>query len=329
MAQLLKKIFGHEAQIKKLLTAQKSGHLPHALLFVGPSGVGRKRVAWALAQTLLCKEEELACGNCVDCLQVEKEINTNILFIEPEGLSIKVEAIRPLFRFLSLQSSSLARVVIMDSAHQMNPQAAGSLLKILEEPPSDTYFILISNHLSSLPITIRSRVQALRFSPLNLQDLQAVLEQNQMSDHEGSWLLQAAQGSLDNIEKWRENKEARLQSFNLLKAALLKEELYSLGDLTDLVKEREKALFVCLCWQQILRDAFILKVGSKSKVIHPDQTELLNLLQALPLEKLSLFFQNTVQLEWDLKSYVDSSLAFDNLFILLRDKSSKLKIKPR
>ena len=348
MAQILKNIYGHKPQLKKLLKAKRDNHLPHALLFAGPSGIGRKKAAWALAQTLLCKEQDPACGECVSCISVEREKNQHILFIHPDGLYIKVDSIRQVSQFLSLQSFAPARIIIIDSAHQMNLQAANSLLKILEEPPLNVYFILISSHLLALPVTIRSRVQIMRFLPLKPEDLYNVVKASQtdsvmetelkkkvtvkskgtqkseevsLMGLKEEWLVRASHGSMDNLEKWIERKELRDQAFDLMEKAVIKGEFYSLGDLTGLVKDRNQALFVCLCWQQILRDARIMQLGSKDDVIHQDQQGILNILKKVSSEVLDDFFQRTVQLEQDLKAYLDSSLAFDNLFLYLRSGS--------
>ncbi len=334
MAQLLNSIYGHQSQLKKLLDAKKNKHLPHALLFAGPSGIGRKKAAWALAQSLLCEKQHPACGECSSCINVEREKSQDILFIQPEGLYIKVESIRPISRFLALQSFAPARVIIIDSAHQMNPQAANSLLKTLEEPPENVYFILISSHLSSLPVTIRSRVQILRFLPLGAKDLHIVMKMSQKEEQKKitgeesqpeslEWMVKASQGSMDNFEKWRENKDVREQAFNLLKRAVRGEESYTFGELSDLVKNREQALFVCLCWQQILRDACMIKLNSAGSVIHQDQKKFLNVLETLPFGTLNTFFQKTMELEQDLKGYLDSVLAFDNLFFQLRQLQKK------
>ena len=337
MAQLLKNIRGHQAPLKQLLSAKKNNHLPHALLFTGPSGIGKEKVAWALAQSLLCEEQSPACGKCAACLKVEQRNNLNVLYIEPEGLYIKVDAIRYISRFVSLQSFSPARVVIIASAHLMNLQAANSLLKILEEPPENIYFILVSSHLSALPVTIRSRVQTLRFLPLSVEELQEEisLKENSQKKEKGKdketassnnlmekWMVQAAHGRLDEWEKWQENKEIRKQAFELLKKAVLVQDLFSFESLSDLVKKREQALFVCLCWQQVLRDACMRKLKSQD-IIHRDQEELLNALGQLSSNTLDDFFQKTVEMENDLKRYVDALLVFDNVFLYIREKQKE------
>ncbi|MYE07483.1 MAG: DNA polymerase III subunit, partial [Oligoflexia bacterium] len=243
MAQLLNHICGHQLPLIKLLKAKQDRHLPHALLFSGPAGIGKKKVALALAQTLLCEKSYPACGECDDCINTEYENSQHVLFIQPDGLYIKSESIRQISKFISLQSFAPARVIIIDPADRMNLSSANSLLKILEEPPPNVYFILISSHLSALPVTIRSRVQILRFQPLKMEDLYTIIERNQkekleqkepgkkkkdkknekgtlFSPLENHWMIRASHGSMNNLEKWWENKELRDQALKLLKESI-------------------------------------------------------------------------------------------------------------
>ena len=366
MGILLNNIYGHKQELKRLLNAIKSQRLPHALLFTGPEGIGKKKVAFALAQHLLCEAHThvlpSACGQCLSCVTVENQNNPHIMFISPKGLYIKVDTIREIGRFLSLQSLSPARVVIIDSAHQMNLSSANSFLKILEEPPNNVYFILISSSVSSLPVTIRSRTQILRFSPLSPKDTYSVLNQIKVAsveeEQENHWLVSISQGSLSELEKWREKKEETKTALQLLKQISPKQELCSLKELSLLVKDREQALFVCLCWQKIIREARIRQsaitghvptnllpdVALSSKPNYPSHKhkktstksksspvmkalggEVLDLLTPLSPNLLDLFFQKTIQMEQDLKRHVDCTLVFDHFLVFCRNEIQKQK----
>ena len=313
MAGLLKDIRGQDWILGKLVSACRNHHLPHALLFTGPSGVGRKKSAWALSQILLCPQAQKPCGKCPSCRRVAGQNTESVLLIEPQTLHIKIESIRSILKFVSLQSFAPARVIIIDSAHQMNVQAAGCLLKILEEPPGDVYFILISSHPSSLPVTIRSRTQMFRFSPLKKKD---------MPIHREDWMVQAAHGRMDQIQKWEENQSLRKKSFELLKAMLLNQPLAAFQDLGDLLKKREEALFVCLCWQQIFRDGRMSQVDPQN-LIHSDQKEMTALLKNLPPSFLEECFVKTLQTEQDIKSYLDSKMLFDHLCLQIKHQVRK------
>ena len=102
-------------------------------------GIGKRQVAVAVAQQLLCSGRQEACGECSDCIRVKAGKHESVL-LQPDGAQIKVEQSRSVIKFLSLKSNHSVRIVIIDDAHLMNSQAANSLLKILEEPPSGVYF---------------------------------------------------------------------------------------------------------------------------------------------------------------------------------------------
>lgn len=145
----------------RLKQAVREKHLAHGLLFSGPNEDFNRRLALGLAQLLVC-ETETPCGECGPCRRVELEASESLHWLRAEGNVIKIEPIRELKERLALAAWSGPRVVVLEPAHQLNPQAANALLKSLEEPPEQTYFILLSTHERALLPTIRSRVQILR-----------------------------------------------------------------------------------------------------------------------------------------------------------------------
>ncbi len=107
------------------------------------------------------------CGKCPSCSGVLNETNQNLIIVEPSGNSIKIEKIHQVNSLLSLTPSFGGhRFVIIDDAQAMNPNAMNALLKILEEPPDKTVFILISPNINGLLPTIASRCSLLAFKPV-------------------------------------------------------------------------------------------------------------------------------------------------------------------
>lgn len=150
-------ILGHEQQRENLRQALQKGLLPHALLFSGEEGIGKKRVALECARLLHCKG-----GADKPC-----ETHPDHHRIEPEGKSIKIEALRKLKQKIFLHPlEGEVKTVLIDDAHLMTEACANALLKILEEPPQDTYFFLVTSRLAKILPTIRSRCRHLSFSPL-------------------------------------------------------------------------------------------------------------------------------------------------------------------
>jgi len=140
-----------------------AGRVPQALLIAGHAGIGKMRLARAFAQRLLCRRPgDFACGECVSCQLFEAQTHPDFLAVEPAepGKTITVDAIRGLIGTLSLTPQYRGyRVVILAPAHQMNPAAANSLLKTLEEPDEHTVMLLLTESPSSLPATVLSRCQ--------------------------------------------------------------------------------------------------------------------------------------------------------------------------
>jgi len=174
--------------VKQQLLGQGLERLPHALLLLGPPGVGRLAFAEQLAALLLCESAApklVACGNCQACRWLEGGNHPDFRKVAPDGDDeaegdsdekarektkkrspgmIRINQIRELESFVFVGSHRAGnRVVLISEAEAMNPAAANSLLKILEEPPSSVYFILISIRSKALLPTIRSRCRVISF----------------------------------------------------------------------------------------------------------------------------------------------------------------------
>jgi len=175
-------VVGHD-QVKPLIArAARRGTLPPSLIFAGPSGVGKRMVALALAQLVNCLPPagpagEDACGECASCRRIARGVHADVLIIEPgESGTIKIEQIREAIERAAYRPfEGRRRVVILDDAEQVVPAAQDALLKTLEEPPAGTTFVLVSSVPETLLSTIRSRCQRLRFGRLSPADVAAVL----------------------------------------------------------------------------------------------------------------------------------------------------------
>lgn len=159
------------AQWQQLVRARAAGRLGHALLLVGPSGLGKAAFAQALAGALLCESpapDGSACGRCRACHLLSVGNHPDLERVVPEevGKAIKVEAVRDWCVRSGLTAQLGGRkVAIVDPADAMNVSAANSLLKTLEEPTPDTVQLLVTSAPHRLPATIRSRCQRVEFSP--------------------------------------------------------------------------------------------------------------------------------------------------------------------
>ncbi len=211
-------LIGNETAHEALAAAMASGQLHHAWLLVGPEGLGKARFARMAAARMLAEAAEpegLAPGFDVpahsrtaqllaarshpdyrEMMRLPKDVD------KPEqGLarSIPVTQVRTLIAsFSTMPSLSRRRVVVVDSIDDFErPGAANALLKVLEEPPEGTIFLLVSHSPGRLLPTIRSRCQLLRFEPLSAAQVATVLraELPDATASEIEALVRAGEGS--------------------------------------------------------------------------------------------------------------------------------------
>ena len=184
----------------QLQKARAAKRLPHALLFTGTTGVGKRALAELLAASLLCKTpgtDGRPCGSCRGCQLLQAATHPDFHHIEPEepGKAIRIDAIREYIGKEGLTSHAGGyKVVLIEPAEAMNQAAANSLLKTLEEPSGTTLILLLSSRPTSLPATIRSRCQRITFpvpSPESAKDWL----RSRVGGQEPGALLQLAHGA--------------------------------------------------------------------------------------------------------------------------------------
>lgn len=145
--------------------------LPHALLLTGNRGLGKEKFAYFLADYLLCLQsgEGGACGECRSCHLVKASTHPDKKVIRPQILLEQIHQARE-FCQQKAHFERGVKVVIILAAELMNRSAAGALLKILEEPPPDKYFILVTSKPALILPTIRSRCVDLHFNSVSLPE---------------------------------------------------------------------------------------------------------------------------------------------------------------
>lgn len=183
-------IEGHDRVVEQFRRALERGRLASSFLFVGPSGIGKRSFAVALARTLLCETRPEAamdpCGHCPACAQVAAGTHPDLIQVAKP----KDKAFLPVELFIGDREHRMReglcyeiglkpfaggrKIAIIDDADYFNAEGANSLLKTLEEPPPRSVLILIGTSPARQLPTIRSRCQLVRFEPLS-EDLVAKL----------------------------------------------------------------------------------------------------------------------------------------------------------
>lgn len=235
-------ILGQPKATAILQSVLSSGRTHHAWIFHGSQGVGKCTTAMAFARLLLCHDPQTdlagqreACGSCESCRLIDQPEATHpdLHVIRKELaaqsslrtvrsrklLSIPLDLLREFVIggeandgkfFDSAASKSPAlrhgKVFIIDEAHLLASVGQNALLKTLEEPPPNTYFILVTHQLDQLLITIRSRCQAVSFAALPNEIISQWLADNELdlTERETQWFIHFCNGSLGLAEMTRD-----------------------------------------------------------------------------------------------------------------------------
>lgn len=311
MARLIDGIVGHRALAQQIALSHHEGE-PVTWLFAGPAGIGKKKTARAIAQMWMCERDKQACGECGSCRRMEKLEHESYLEIKPDGAQIKVDQAREIIEFTRLNSISRHRVIVIDEAHALNVQAGSALLKVLEEPPEKTIFILISSNPSTLLSTIRSRSRHVRFKPLGPGDLRILFPEAP------SWAIKAAQGSAEVLHALcdQEFVGARTDAVRIFRS-LLEDEQFLLDNSwrTD-VKDRSFFGPMLRIWVSLIRDALFTQAKRADAVFNSDLKPTIDVLSALPAESLTRMLQNLLKVESEQNVNRDPQLVLEEAWHL-------------
>lgn len=190
----------HAGQLSALYELHQDNRLPHALLLSGPAGIGKRRLARALIELLLCQSPRagLACGECQGCHLSVAGSHPDLFLLEPAepGKGIRIDPVRELVDFGARTAQfSGYRVALIQPAEGMNRNAQNALLKTLEEPGEKMLLVLVSDQPSRLLPTVRSRCQLRLLSPPALPEARDWLATRLADPGQAAALLAAAGGA--------------------------------------------------------------------------------------------------------------------------------------
>ena len=285
-------LIGFEKEYNDLLNRYESNNLPNSILIHGLNGIGKRTFLNKLVKNII--NIEFKDNNVDHHLNLFKNnTHPNIKIIEKEidsktgkiKSNITIDQIRRLKTFLNstsiIQNSS--KIVIIDSADYLNISSANSMLKILEEPKENTYIFLISNQISLLLPTIRSRCLKIKFNTHNLTNFTNIIKDNidEISNEEINFYFELTYGSPGTTILYYNNDF--LDIFQLSIKCLLSNDLdddkINLSNILSKLTNDEFNNYLSML-------KFILIVANKLKVNRDDKS-LINMPNYLELESLS------------------------------------------
>ncbi len=195
-------LVGHDDVMRAFMDAwnRRDEHpIHHAWMLTGPKGVGKATMAHRIARQIY--------GNVGDLFIIDMERNIDKDGRpKPDGKSISVYTVRALIERMQLSSHSGGwRVIVVDSVDELNTAASNAILKLLEEPPAKTIFLLVVHQLSNVLPTVRSRARVEKMSPLSISELRTLCAKFLPDADIGTDILKLAQGSFGKIANLKQS----------------------------------------------------------------------------------------------------------------------------
>lgn len=330
------KIIGHERE-KAELRAMVAGHrLPHALLFTGAAGIGKRLFAETLAATLLCERQgDAPCGVCSSCREMAAGTHPDYYEVAPDFVDdkgalvhpkiIKIDEIRAMNAIASRYSTlGRGRVILIDEAERMNEPAANSLLKTLEEPAGEVTFILVTTSRTSLLDTIISRTMPVAFGMLAASELTAALTARGIAAEEAERLATLADGSIGRALALHEHgglatRDSALALLEELDTLSMDDVWRRAAELEGLERTELDDYFLYL--NMLLRDMLLLyEDGASPLIYHADvRGRLAALLSRFSEGRVFSLLALVRDMQRRLQTNVNIKLQLEGFFIRLRD----------
>ncbi len=332
----LSDIAGNKRVVEYFQRALTRDQLGHAYLFSGPEGVGKSTLAKVLCKMLLCRNPgaDGPCENCVSCHKVDSGNHPDFHFFSADGLYFKIDLIRQIIHQASLKPvESTWKTFLLEDVDYMRDEAANAFLKVLEEPPGQTIFFLISRRSEVLLPTIRSRCQTFEFQPLQPEEIKKWLMENQKAaEEEATYLSLSTHGSLGkaldvNPEQYQEMRDKVLVT---LETAILPKSYYTLVDaIRAITVDRTEMAERLLILEELARDLILLKSSSTARLVHEDaKKRIVPLTEYLDHPLLDEFYDNLLQArEGILKINANISLSLQSLFLPLKLKCEERRAR--
>lgn len=265
---------------ERLFELHQTQKIPPALLVTGTEGVGKRSLVLSFIQKLFCDSLDLSgevCGACPSCRRAKENQWIDLHWLSPESDDEEKagsHSVASLRELIALQgfgpSQEPYRVIVIEQAQRMTPQAANSILKTLEEPPKGWIFFLLVENISQVLPTIRSRCDLIRVPDLPIPAIERYLART--SSAEKSHVQFAARFSQGSLGK---AKEALLEDFQHNRKLIL--ELLSFPDvgftpLFDVISQGQRSMQrVLALLETVLSDLLLeLTQDTQRMRLHPD-----------------------------------------------------------
>jgi len=333
-------------RVKSLLRRMlESRRVPGALLFTGEEGVGKKLFALELARAFNCRAPQgtEACGVCPACVRIGK-INypqssdsdewKGIIWTDHPDVGmvvapkrvLLVEQMRALEREANYRPyEGKARLFLIDDADKLNDASANALLKVLEEPPPTSHFVLLTARPAMLLPTIRSRCQMIRFSPLTKAEVESHLTKNKLASAADARLrAQISRGSIgralaSELDDYVDQRKSMLTILKTLAVTDDRVQLLRAGEEFNDARYKDEFEIRLDILEALIRDAWMLALGApESGVVNADLLpDLRKIAQVIDAKRPAEWLAQIEEMREQLLVNINRKAATDSLLLTM------------
>lgn len=279
-------LYGKDELKSRLDDIAAKGRLPHAMLFSGQSGSGRKTLARYAAELILCQSG--ACGECAVCRNIENDTFPDVIFVKKAcGGTYSMEPFREVLRDTAVRpNDGEFKVYVFEDCDTMRPEHYQMLLKLIEEPAEYLRFVLTCENTGMIPETIMSRATEFEVPNTPIKDCERALIDSGVDKKQARELSEMFAGNIGDCRASLDGgSEAELiETARKAAAALGKRDKFELA--AALLEKTNRADFsrVMEHLTRILRDALALRLGGEAEFFA--KTEAKKIAEALSEEEI-------------------------------------------
>ncbi len=318
------------APVKEALSAAfAAGRFPHALLFQGEPGCGKRTFARLVAQALVCRCKDRApCGACPACVRAKAGSHPDIRVVEGSGAtrSLSVDQVKEITAdaYRAPEEAQVSVYLLFLGSRTLEP-AQNKLLKLIEEPPAHGVFILVCQSAEQLLPTIRSRVQSYLLQPPSLEEAAAyVAAREKIPEERARELARLCGGNIGRmLQELAGGEEAR--AFAIAQA--MAEGLLEPGEhslllaAASLQKNRDLFREVLSRLGMLFRDGLVLRAGGSA--VLGGAPQLADKLGALPMKRLALLAPLAEEYRQKLDRNANMALLVTEFCVRLREAAGR------
>ena len=267
----------HDSVVKSIRNSFQIGNVGHSYLISGEIGVGKTTLAFDMARMFNCESNDKPCRSCSQCTRIERNVHSDVRHIVSKSSTdfIGIQQVKELKSEVYLKPyEGKNRILIIDQIHRLTKEASNSLLKILEEPPENVIFILLTTKFNSVLSTIISRCRIFQLKIVNRGVILQYIRNNfdlsneildeisAMSEGRIGWAINAC-----NDIEIVENLKREIMTINDIFNSDIDEKFRYIDDLVAEFSSSRNSLSIKLqLWVDFLRDLVLSKSGMHERL---------------------------------------------------------------